>query len=439
VIIRSAKLILVIDCTILLCTVVTSLIGARALGPAGRGDLLVIAMWPLVIAMLAELGLPNAHRYWMAKEPERCSRLFSNAVIYTVIVGAISIALADVIVPHLVGERSAQVKTLLRIYQVNIPAALFLKLMRGLLEGTRRFGWAGMARLLSFIVQGFGFAILWSSGSLTVSSATYILICAQTASALLATFAVWRQLRPRWEPSWTEFKNSMHYGLRDYPGCVADFTTLRLDQLMLGGMASSAAIGLYVVAVRLSEVTTYVSDALADALMPEVARSRVGEQAESLLSRTLRLTVYTNLLVLIPLWVSAPLILRVLFGASFVPATGAFRWLLIAAAVWSAGAIVISGLQGFGYPGLSTIARFLSAAVTAPALLILIPRMGIKGAAIASLIGYSVMLFAALVGLIQRRQLGFWRYLRPQRHDIPIARLRALATLRWASARGIES
>ena len=36
-IIRSAKLILVIDCTILLCTVVTSLIGARALGPAGRG------------------------------------------------------------------------------------------------------------------------------------------------------------------------------------------------------------------------------------------------------------------------------------------------------------------------------------------------------------------------------------------------------------------
>jgi len=87
VIIRSARVILVTDCTILLCTVVTSLAGARALGPAGRGDLLIIALWPLVIAMLAELGLTNAHRYWMAKEPERCSRLFSNAVIYTAIVG----------------------------------------------------------------------------------------------------------------------------------------------------------------------------------------------------------------------------------------------------------------------------------------------------------------------------------------------------------------
>src|SRR6185295_19061895 len=110
-----------------------------------------------------------------------------------------------------------------------------------------------------------------------------------------------------------------------------------------------------------------------------------------------------------------------------------------AVVVWSAGSIVISGLQGFGYPGLSTIARFLSAAVTVPALVVLIPRMGIEGAAIASLMGYSVMLAMALLSLVRRRQLGFWRYLRPHRQVIPIARLRALAALRWASVRTIES
>jgi len=439
VIIRSARLILVTDCTILLCSVVTSLVGARALGPAGRGDLLLITLWPLVIALLAELGLPNAHRYWMAKEPERVSRLFSNAVIHTLVAGAAGIGLAVLIIPHLVAERSASVMLLMRIYMINIPAVIFLDLMRGLLEGTRRFGWAGAARLIFFGVQAGGFAGLWLMGHLTVANAAFTMILSQASSMLLALIAVRHQLKPRWQPCWTEFKTSLHYGLRDYAGGVADFTTLRLDQMMLGGMASSAAIGLYVVAVRLSEVTTFVAGALADALMPEVAGSRAGDQAEALLGRTLRLTLYANVLVLIPLWLAAPLILRILFGQSFVPATGAFRWLLVAAVVWSASAIVISGLQGFGYPGLSTIARFLSAAVTAPALLILIPRMGIKGAAIASLIGYTVMLLAALVGLIQRRQLGFWRYLRPQRHDIPLARLRALATLRWASERGIES
>ncbi|HVS21494.1 MAG TPA: hypothetical protein VHD88_06575, partial [Pyrinomonadaceae bacterium] len=167
VIARSTRLILIADATILLSNVVSSLIGARALGPAGRGDLLIVVLWPPVVAMLAGFGLPTAYRYWMAKEPERVSRLFSNAVIYTFVVGVISIGIADLTVPHLVGQRSAEVMLLLRIYQVNIPAALFLDLMRGLLEGTRRFGWAGAARLIFFGVQAVGFVVLWSIGRFT--------------------------------------------------------------------------------------------------------------------------------------------------------------------------------------------------------------------------------------------------------------------------------
>jgi O-antigen/teichoic acid export membrane protein len=224
--------------------VISSLLGARALGPAGRGDLLVIVLWPPVVAMLAGLGLPTAYRYWMAREPQRVSYLFSNAVLYTLAVGIVSVVLADLIVPHLVGQRSPQVMLLLRIYQVNIPAALFLDLMRGLLEGTRRFGWAGAARMIFFGVQAVGFGALWSTGHLTIATAMITMITAQTTSMLLALFAVWRQLRPSWSPSWTEFRNSMRYAVRDYPGGVADFTTLRLDQLVLAAMASNVAIGL---------------------------------------------------------------------------------------------------------------------------------------------------------------------------------------------------
>src|SRR5205807_370825 len=406
---------------------ISSLVGARALGPAGRGDLFVVVVWPPVVAMLAGLGLPTAYRYWMAKEPERVSKLFSNAVIYTMIVGVTSILVADLIVPHLVGSRSPQVMTLLRIYQINIPAALFLNLMRGLLEGTRRFGWAGAARLLSFIVQGPGFAILWLLGNLTVRTGAYTLIICQTASTLLGLFAVWHQLGARWEPSWSELKSSMQYGVRDYPGVVADFTTLRLDQLMLGAMASNVAIGLYVTAVCLSEMTTLAADAIADALMPEVASSKIASRAELLCARSLRLAIYMHLLLLPPLWLAAPLILKILFGQSFVPATGAFRWLLVAAGVWSCGSIVINALRGFGYPGLSTLARFAAALVTGIGLVVLLPRLGITGAAIASLIGYSVMLMIALIGFIKKRQLHLWENcLRPQRRDLLVPNWRSL-------------
>jgi len=436
VIARNARLILIADITILLSNVVSSLIGARALGPAGRGDLLVIVLWPPVVAMLAGLGLPTAYRYWMAREPERVSPLFSNAVLYTLAVGVVSVVLADLIVPHLVGQRSPQVMMLLRVYQVNIPAALFLDLMRGLLEGTRRFGWAGAARMIFFGVQAIGFAGLWSVGHLTVATAMITMITAQTTSMLLALIAVWRQLRPSWQPSWIEFKNSMHYALRDYPGGVADFTTLRLDQLVLAAMASNVAIGLYVVAVRLSEMTTLATDAIADALMPEVAASKAENRAELLWARSLRLAIYMHLVLLPPLWLAAPLILRILFGETFVPATGAFRWLLLAAGVWSLGSIVISGLRGFGYPGLSTVAKFSAAAVTTVGLLVLLPRLGITGAAIASLIGYSVMLFIALFAFVKKRRLGLWSCLRPRWRDLLVPNWRSLLGFAFAKPDG---
>src|SRR6267378_7756400 len=260
--------------------------------------------------MLAGLGLPTAYRYWMAREPERVSYLFSNAVLYTIAVGVVSVAAADLIVPHLVGQRSPQVMMLLRIYQVNIPAALFLDLMRGLLEGTRRFGWAGAARMIFFGVQATGFAALWSVGHLTVTTAMITMIAAQASSMLLALIAVWYQLRPSWQPSWAEFKISMNYALRDYPGGVADFTTLRLDQLVLAGMASNVAIGLYVVAVRLSEMTTLAADAIADALMPEVAASKSSDRAELLWARSLRLAIYMHVVLLPLLWLSGPFVLK---------------------------------------------------------------------------------------------------------------------------------
>jgi O-antigen/teichoic acid export membrane protein len=426
-IVRNVKTIFSVHLLILLCGVVTSLLGAWALGPAGRGDLLVVVLWPPVVALLAGLGLPQAHRYWMAKEPARVSNLFSNAIIYTVVAGGVALVLAELIVPHLVGQRSPEVMMMVRIYLVNIPAALLLELMVGLLEGARRFGWAGSARTMTFGVQGLGFLFLWFTHRLTVENAALTMIAAQTAAMLLSLFAVRRQLHPAWKPSWMEWRRSMAYGLRDFGGIVSDFTTMRLDQLMLGAMASSAALGLYVIAVRLSEMTTMLAGAVADALLPEVAATaRTGNPTEQLLGRSLRLTIYSHLILLVPVLLAAPMALRKIFGESFLPAAPALRWLLIAAAVWSAGAIVISGLQGMGHPGLSTIARLAAAVVTVVGLLVLLPRWGVTGAAIASLIGYSVMFVVALLWLAAKQRIGLWECLRPRREDIPTLRLRSL-------------
>ena len=94
---------------------------------------------------------------------------------------------------------------------------------------------------------------------------------------------------------------------------------------------------------------------------------------------------------------------------------------MIASVVWSAGAIVISGLNGLGHPGLSAIARMAAALVMVVALLTLLPSRGIQGAALSSIAGYSVMFLVALFWLLRRRQITLWECLRPRWDDVPLS------------------
>jgi O-antigen/teichoic acid export membrane protein len=432
--IRNIKMVFSTNALALVCGLLTSLLSAWALGPAGRGDLLIVMLWPPVCALLATFGLTQAHRYWAAKDPSCVSMLFSNAILFSLVVGVGALALAEVVIPHLVGHRSPEVMWLVRIYLLNIPAALVQFLMIGLLEGSRRFGWAGSSRLITFVVQAASYLVLWLLNHLTVETAAFSAMAGQFAAMFLSLFAVWHQLRPRWQPSWLQWRNAVHYGLRGYPGTVADFATLRMDQLLLGGLASSTAIGLYFVAVRLSEITAILAGSVADAVMPEVAAAKQSHLADNLLARSLRLTIYTHLVVLVPLWLAAPYILQFVYGPRFSAAGGTFRILLVASVVLTAGGIAVSGLNGFGHPGLSTIARVSSAIVTVVALLTLLPRLGIAGAAIASLLGYSVMMIVAFIALMRQRECSMWSYLKPRTSDLPISQLRSLWRVRVPAA-----
>jgi len=292
-------------------------------------------------------------------------------------------------------------------------------LTRGLLEGARRFTWVGVLRMIFFGFQCAAYIVLWFAGHLTLESASFTLIGSAATSLLVSLFAVWHELSPTWHPQLSELRTSLRYGVRDYPGVLTEFVSWRLDLIMLVGMASSSAVGLYAVALRLADITSTLASSVGDALMPEVAASKKDDRATQIVTRSLRLTLMAHLLILIPLWIGAPYIIRFAYGEGFVPVTNVLRLLMFASVIWSAGAIVISGLNGLGHPGLSAIARIAAALVMVVALLSWLPSRGIQGAALASLTGYSVMFLVALFWLLRRRKIGLWECLRPRWDDVP--------------------
>jgi O-antigen/teichoic acid export membrane protein len=416
---RNIKLVFSTNALMLSSGVVTSLLSAWALGPAGRGDLIIVLMWPAIFSMVAQIGLPSAYRFWTAKRPECVSALFSNAVIFTLVMGLITLGVAQLLIPHLIGHRSPEVVRLARIYSLVIPILMLTDLLRGLLEGARRFTWVGVLRLILFGVQLGSFIILWLIGRLTVANACYTMVAAVGASLLMSGVAVWRELHPHWRPALSELGTTLRYGIRDYPGVLTEFVNWRLDLMMLVGVASSTSLGLYAVALRLADITSTMASSVGDALMPEVAAAEKADEATRVVTRSLRLTLAAHLLILMPLWIAAPYILRFAYGVNFLPVTNVLRLLMVASVIWSAGAIVISGLNGLGHPGLSAIARMAAALVMVTALRIWLPSRGIQGAALASITGYSVMFLVALFWLLKCRQVTLWECLRPRWEDIP--------------------
>lgn len=166
----------------------------------------------------------------------------------------------------------------------------------------------------------------------------------------------------------------------------------RIDQVMLKYMIDSKAVGLYDAAVRISEVTYFIPQTFLLSFFPSLVNARETSW-ELYLKRTksLLILLFTiSVVIAILMTVFSKYLILIIFGGSFI---GALSALYIS--VWST---VGASLNAFAQQILvvenltknTTIATFLGMLFNIVLNLILIPRYGISGAALATLISYMI-------------------------------------------------
>src|ERR1700733_9510052 len=64
----------------------TSIVVARALKPAGRGEMSAVIMWPGFFAALLTLGLPSSLTYNLRRQPERAPETIGTATLLTLLI-----------------------------------------------------------------------------------------------------------------------------------------------------------------------------------------------------------------------------------------------------------------------------------------------------------------------------------------------------------------
>lgn len=184
--------------------------------------------------------------------------------------------------------------------------------------------------------------------------------------------------------------------------------TTQTDTIMVGALIDSEEAGVYYSANRVTAFMQMAIVAIQQIAAPMLASFHArGEHAK--LQRTLTLAVLGAVAFAVPAGVVLALIAEPvlsIFGPEFVAGEGAFRILIAAQAVNA-----LTGMTGLvmsmtGHQAVSAIVISIAAAVNVVLNAVLIPRYGIEGAAIATLIttaGWNVPLV-----YYAWRRLGLW-------------------------------
>jgi O-antigen/teichoic acid export membrane protein len=397
---------------------------ARALGPTGRGTIAFITVTALVAARLAGLGIGEATAVFVARRPELRGALLTNVVAFmagsallaaAIVCGAL-IALGDGR-PAGVGARELTILACATLVSALGESGYFFLL------GRDRIRTVALITATASWVYPLFLVVLWSTVGLTVLRA---LLAWTVAEGIRAVAYLGQSIRgvALTRPHAALIGETVRFGSRAWVGSLARFLNFRTDQILMGFLASEAALGVYAVAVNASEVLLYLPAAMATALLPAAARADAGHRTEQALGAFRSAAVVTAAAGLVAA-VLGPLALPLVFGRPFEASIAPFLWLLPGALGFAATAVFSSALMAGSSPGLSSVGPLVSLVLGVGLDLVLIPPFGPSGAAAAASAAFLAGGCVALAAFRRRNPFGWRSLLLPRRGDLVV--FRALA------------
>jgi len=179
-----------------------------------------------------------------------------------------------------------------------------------------------------------------------------------------------------------------------------------MDVIVIGLVLSQAAVGAYELAWRLTTTAIMFSTVFARALFPQLSAFEADGATERL-STLVSESLTTSLMLIVPSVVGVALLSRellgVIFGPEYVIAAGAFVILIVEKVPQAANLVLDKGIQAFDKPKYGAIATVVSLSMNVALNLALVPRLGLEGAALATLI--SVVANTAILAYYFRRLL----------------------------------
>lgn len=372
-----------------LVSFIGGLILARSLGPVGRGQVGLVQAYDETSTNLLSIGTPEATAF-LAKE-----RIDSEA---RILGAALKVSLASLPLTALLGYVVAnlafadypdgiQIAAWTAIGTTPLTNAYF-SCCRMLLVSRGQIRSLAPLQILSIGTRVCVMLMLIALGAFNATTAAFTFVL----TGWLGNVVAWRVVKVR-----AQFGGPvgplLRYGIKAVPASLASTANTRLDQLLVAPLLSSAALGIYSVAIGVNVLPVAVGVAVAQAGYHKI----VGTKADSIGgAQVLRRAALAMAGCALMTAVGVAVLLEPIYGPEFhdsvipalilVPGSAATGLYLV---VWSTG-------NAIGDPSAAGKAQLAGLIVTVIGLPLMLPRYGVPGAAIVSTTAYTIRLLAGL-------------------------------------------
>jgi len=344
----------------------------------------------------------------------------SEGVIYTLILGGIGAVLA-----FLLGFSVMQLewsffekapKDSFYLAMIMVPTSLFAMTFTRLLTATKAYKWFAIMTLFQTIMQLiFTLLFVWFL-DLGVNGGIYALI----ASSLLTCVALFIYFRKQqllyWvKPEYGKLVAMISYGIRFYIGKISNLVNVQVGTIILAFQMSEVEVGIFSVAVSLTTMVMIFPDSLGIVMVEKSAGDKDGKKdAIAYVARLTFIVCSTGLLILA---IFANQIVTILFSSAFQPAVPLVRILCIGVIIRSVCKVFVPYLLGINRPGVASISVAIGTVTNILMLWFLLPRIGIAGAAVGTVISYMVGSIFLLYAFIKFSGLGITEIFRYTKND----------------------
>jgi O-antigen/teichoic acid export membrane protein len=392
-----------------------SIVVARSLGPAMKGSFDLMTAAAAFAALAFGLGVPIGITLVVAKRPEEARRVPYPAALLSLVIGALT-AVVVAAWSELAGGSGSRPggRSFDEAIAVGALAAItaYTAIAESALIGSRRIGIANLTDLVGRLL-GLGIVI-----ALSTSATPTTLVLAVSLGLFVGGAMQTAALRPQGWLSRPDVAATVRQAVPAYISSGMQLANYRVDLFIVALVWGPIQVGLYAVAGLLAQLVWVLARGGAVALYPLFAVDDDPAVGTRRLAEASRLATVVGIVGSIMLAIAAPALIPVVYGDDFAEAVQPLWLLLPGVALFSPAIVASAFFLGRGTPGKNVITSGIGLIVTVTLDLVLVPRYGMAGAAIASTASYATTAVATLILLQRATGLRLTDLLVPRRQDL---------------------